>query len=65
MAEIEIGVAQRQYLSCWPAEKTQVERELNRWSQARNASLAPTDWQFTTKDACVKLKRLFPSSTKE
>ena len=65
MAEIEIGVAQRQCLSRRLEEKTRVECELSQWSQARNASLASTDWHFTTKDARVKLKRLYPSSTKE
>ena len=65
MAEIEIGVAQRQCLSRRISEKTKVESELHQWSKTRNASRATTDWQFTTKDARIKLKRLYPSSGME
>ena len=65
MAEIEIGVAQRQCLSRRIAQKTVVEQELSQWSKARNAANASTDWQFTTADARVKLKRLYPSFSQE
>ena len=65
MAEIEIGVAQRQCLSRRLARKTIVEQELLQWSKDRNAANASTDWQFTTADARIKLKRLYPSSTQE
>ena len=65
MAEIEIGVAQRQCLSRRLARKTIVEQELLQFSKDRNAANASTDWQFTTADARIKLKRLYPSSTQE
>ena len=65
MAEIEIGVAQRQCLSRRLPQKTIVEQELLQWSKDRNAANASTDWQFTTADARIKLKRLYPSSTQE
>jgi len=65
MAEIEIGVAQRQCLSRRIPQKATVEKELRRWSQERNAVNASTDWQFTTADARLKLKRLYPSSSQE
>jgi hypothetical protein len=65
MAEIEIGIAQRQCLSRRIAEKTAVEQELNQWAKDRNAANASTDWQFTTTDARIKLKRLYPSILKE
>ena len=65
MAEIEIGVAQRQCLSGRIAQKAMVEQELSQWSKKRNAANATTNWQFTTADARVKLKRLYPSSTLE
>ena len=61
MAEIEIGVAQRQCLSRRLAQKTIVEEALLQWSKDRNAANASTDWQFTTADARIKLKRLYPS----
>ena len=65
LAEIEIGVAQRQCLSRRLARKTIVEQELLQWSKDRNAANASTDWQFTTADARIKLKRFYPSSTQE
>lgn len=45
----------------WP-KKDIVEKELRQWSAYRNAAHATTDWQFTTNDARIKLKRLYPSS---
>ena len=65
MAEIEIGVAQRQCLSRRFAQKSLVEQELSRWTKARNAANASTNWQFTTAGARTKLKRLYPSPTQK
>jgi hypothetical protein len=31
------------------------------WQDRRNASATPVDWRFTTADARIKLKRLYPS----
>jgi len=31
------------------------------WAEKRNAQEAKVDWRFTTKDARIKLKRLYPS----
>jgi hypothetical protein len=30
------------------------------WEATRNADPAPVDWRFTTRDARIKLKRLYP-----
>jgi hypothetical protein len=62
MAEIEIGMAQRQCLERRMADQATVERELFHWTAARNAAHAGTDWLFTTSDARTKLKRLYPST---
>ena len=62
MAEIEIGVAQRQCLDKRIATQQEVERELIAWAAQRNAQHYGTDWRFTTKDARIKLKRLYPSA---
>jgi DDE superfamily endonuclease len=62
MAEIEIGVAQRQCLNRRIAEQATLQKELQAWCQQRNAQQCGTDWQFTTKDARTKLKHLYPSS---
>ena len=63
MAEIEIGVAQRQCLDRRIADQPTVEKELRKWSENRNLTNGTTDWQFTTADARIKLKRLYPSTS--
>lgn len=65
MAEIEIGAAQRQCMNRRIAEEQTLEHELLAWAQRRNAQQCGTDWQFTTADARVKLKRLYPSALLE
>lgn len=60
MAEIEIGIFSRQCLIQYFPEKATMQREALAWEQQRNASQATVDWQFTTADARVKLKRLYP-----
>jgi hypothetical protein len=62
MAEIEIGAAQRQCLDRRIAEKDVLEAELLAWAQRRNDQQCGTDWRFTTSDARIKLKRLYPST---
>jgi hypothetical protein len=37
-----------------------VEREANTWQRRRNQTQIDVDWQFTTDDARIKLKRLYP-----
>ena len=65
MAEIEIGVAQRQCLDRRIGTQEEVERELLAWAAQRNAQQYGTDWRFTTQDARIKLKRLYPSTLLE
>ena len=65
MAEIEIGVAQRQCLDRRIGTQQEVERELLRWAAERHQAHYGTDWRFTTKDARIKLKRLYPSALLE
>jgi hypothetical protein len=36
-------------------------REVAAWQDRRNAAARPVDWRFTTADARIKLKRLYPS----
>jgi hypothetical protein len=62
MAEIEIGVAQHQCLDRRIANQPTLEKELKAWCRRRNAAQCGTDWQFTTRDARIKLKRLYPST---
>lgn len=38
-----------------------VRREMQAWQERRNAAVVQVDWQFTTADARVKLKKLYPT----
>ena len=60
MAEIEIGIMSRQCLSDYLASKDKIEAEVLAWCKKRNSNNSKVDWQFTTSDARIKLKRLYP-----
>lgn len=60
MAEIELGVVQGQCLDRRIPDLPTLTREVAAWQSARNAAQVKVDWQFTTADARVKLKRLYP-----
>jgi DDE superfamily endonuclease len=60
MAEIELSVLQRQCLSRRFGDRATMEREVAAWVMARNGTVATIDWQVTTADARIKLKRLYP-----
>ena len=61
MAEIELSVLIKQCLSRRIATQDTLKREVAAWAQQRNAQYATVDWQFTTTDARIKLKKLYPS----
>lgn len=61
MAEIELGILGRQCLSRRIDNVDALQRETHAWEVARDAADTKTDWQFTTKDARIKLKKLYPS----
>ncbi len=61
MAEIELGALQRQCLARRLGDRRTMEREVAAWVAARNAAAAAIDWRFTTHDARIKLKRLYPA----
>lgn len=61
MAEIELNVLQSQCLSRRIGNIGTVKKEVKAWSHARNNMKAKINWQFKTKDARIKLKRLYPS----
>ena len=60
MAEIELSVLARQCLNRRLDDRAMMEREVAAWVAARNAATTTIDWQFTTADARIKLKRLYP-----
>jgi hypothetical protein len=61
MAEIELSVLSRQCLDQRIPDQIGLEQEVLAWQQPRNSRGATVDWRFTTDDARIKLKRLYPS----
>jgi hypothetical protein len=61
MAEIELSVLSRQCLDRRIGTRAELEREVAAWQAKRNANAAGINWRFTTADARIKLKRLYPS----
>ena len=60
MAESELGVLAAQCLARRIPDKPSLINEIDAWEKTRNQHHAKADWQFTTADARVKLKRLYP-----
>jgi hypothetical protein len=61
MAEIELAVLAGQCLDRRLANPATLQREVAAWQAARNASGRGVDWRFTTADARIKLKHLYPA----
>ena len=61
MAEIELGVLARQCLDRRIPSQEVLERETGAWQDQRNREVIQVDWRFTTEDARIKLKSLYPS----
>lgn len=61
MAEIELSVLSQQCLDRRIPDVATLTREVAAWQQIRNTGSKPVDWRFTTADARIKLKRLYPS----
>jgi hypothetical protein len=61
MAEIELGVMTRQCIGHRTPDCGLLAAQVRAWTAARNRRRRRVDWRFTTSDARVKLKRLYPS----
>ena len=61
MAESELGVLASQCLDRRIADKQGLACEVAAWQAHRNLHHAKANWQFTTADARIKLRRLYPS----
>jgi len=61
MAEIELNVLIRQCLNRRIPDRATVAAEVDAWQDQRNAKNATINWHFTTDDARVKLRRLYPT----
>jgi hypothetical protein len=61
MAEIELSVLMRQCLDRRIPDQEALRSETTAWEERRNCAQATIDWHFTTDDARVKLKKLYPT----
>jgi len=62
MAEIELSVLAEQCLDRRLADRPTLEREVAAWQATRNRTRRKVDWRFTTADARIKLKHLYPAT---
>jgi len=60
MAEIEIGLLSRQCLVEAMTSIDEIKHKVSAWQCRRNAACATVNWRFTTSDARIKLKKLYP-----
>jgi hypothetical protein len=60
MAEIEIGAMSRQALAKPSPDMESFMKQVEAWTISRNMESTKINWQFTTKDARIKLKKLYP-----
>ncbi len=60
-AEIELSVLCRQCLDRRIEDRATLTEEVAVWNEERNATGKGVDWRFTTADARIKLKHLYPS----
>ena len=61
MAELELGILGRQCLDRRMETFDELRREVTAWKIERNARGAKAHWHFTTEDARIKLRKLYPS----
>jgi hypothetical protein len=62
IAEIELSALTRQCLDRRIADLEALNTELTAWQHATNADQRQVDWQFTTDDARIKLRHLYPNT---
>ena len=60
MAEIELSALVRQCLNRRIPDEDTLDAEVQAWAKQRNNSVVKVHWRFTTADARVKLKHLYP-----
>ena len=63
MAAIELAVLARHCLNRRVPDVHTMGREVAAWEASRNRQQASIDWRFTTKDARIKLKSLYPKES--
>lgn len=62
VAEVELAALEKQAIGGRLPDRAALNARLKAWQKTRNRSRAKVDWQFTTADARIKLKRLYPQT---
>jgi DDE superfamily endonuclease len=62
VAEIELSVLARQCLDRRIGSAAELSKEINAWERDRNIDRARVRWRFTTEDARIKLRHLYPQT---
>ncbi|MGI8478077.1 MAG: IS630 family transposase [Thermomicrobiales bacterium] len=60
IAELEFAALKRQCLDRRLPDRAALEHEVAAWTRDRNAAAVRVDWRFTTEDARIKLRHLYP-----
>jgi len=61
MAEIELSILSRQCMNDYFESRQQLQERIVPWERSRNERQVGINWRFTTADARIKLKRLYPT----
>lgn len=61
MVEFEFSILTRQILNQRISSKELIKKKVLDWQTLRNNQAVKANWQFTTQDARIKLKKLYPS----
>ena len=61
VAEVELAALAKQCLGRRIGTRAELERQVAAWEEDRNRRFVETRWRFTTADARIKLRRLYPS----
>mgnify|MGYP006314746701 CR=1 FL=1 len=60
IAECELSALTRQSLNGRIPDRKTLQKKLRAWTRERNAKQRGVNWRFTTSDARIKLKQLYP-----
>jgi len=61
MAEIELSILSRQCMADYFETRKQLSGAIDEWERSRNQDRAGIDWRFTTADARIRLRKLYPT----
>ena len=61
IAEIELSALSRHCFDDYFETREELDQAITAWEHPRNESKVGIDWRFTTADARIKLKHLYPT----